>query len=98
MMYVKIHRSEHSVITAVCDKYLLGKTISQGNAELSITESFYKGELKDKQEVIAILKKASNVNLVGEESVSCGIEANIITEDHVIVIGGIQHAQFYSLK
>ena len=98
MMYVKIHKYEHTEITAVCEKDLLGKRIQQGDAELAITESFYKGELKSKQEVIEILKKASNANLVGEEAVACGIAAKIITEDAAIMIGGIPHAQFYALE
>tara|TARA_Y100000310_G_scaffold319891_1_gene375703 strand:- start:3053 stop:3346 length:294 start_codon:yes stop_codon:yes gene_type:complete len=97
-MYVKIHESEHSEVVAVCDKSLLGRKISNKNMELNISESFYKGELKEKEEVIKILKEASNANLVGEESISCGIEAEIISEDSVVSVGGIKHAQFYSLE
>ena len=47
MMYVKIHESEHSEVVAVCDKSLLGRKISNKNMELNISESFYKGELKE---------------------------------------------------
>ncbi len=98
MMYVKIHESEHSVVVAVCDESLLGKKISNKDIELNISESFYKGELKEKEEVINILKEASNANLAGDESVSCGIEAGIISEDSVLSVGGVKHAQFYSLE
>lgn len=98
MMYVKIHRSKHSEVIAVCDKNLIGKKISQGAVELIITESFYKGDLMAKEKVIELLTSATNANLVGEESVSCGVAAKIITEDSIITIGGIKHAQFYSLS
>ncbi len=96
MMYVKIHRSEHTEIIAVCDKNLLGKKITENALELSIKKSFYKGELMEKEEVIRLLKTADNTNLVGDEAVSCGLEAGIITEDSIMIIGGLKHAQFYS--
>jgi len=97
MMYVKIHRSEHSEIIAVCDENLLGKKIKENEFELSILESFYKGELMDKNFVIALLKNASNANLVGEEAVSCGLVAGVIDKSSIITIGGVKHAQFYSV-
>tara|TARA_Y100000310_G_C20465682_1_gene707539 strand:+ start:9 stop:338 length:330 start_codon:yes stop_codon:yes gene_type:complete len=95
MMYLKIHESEHSRVIAVCDESLIGKKISK---ELNISESFYKGELKEKEEVIKILKESSNANLIGDEAVSCGIEAGIISKDSILLIGGIKHAQFYSFE
>ncbi|MDP3917020.1 MAG: DUF424 family protein [Nanoarchaeota archaeon] len=96
MMYVKIHRSEHTEIIAVCDKSLLGKTVNGEGRQAVIQPEFYKGKLMNKDEVINLLKSASNANLFGEESVSCGIEAKIISEGHIITIGGVKHAQFYS--
>ncbi len=96
-MYLKIHETEESSIIAICDEDLLGKKITEDDKELNISENFYKGELKNKEEVIEILKDASNVNLIGEESVSCGIEAGIISEENVLEIGGIKHAQFYNI-
>lgn len=98
MMYIKIHKSEHSVVVAVCDEYLLGKIIKEGDREIKISNEFYNGKLMNKDQVIKILKEASNVNLIGDEAVSCGIEANIILEEHIMTIGGTKHAQFYSLE
>ena len=97
MMYLKIHDSGESTVVAVCDENLLGKKITDGEKEINISESFYKGELKNKEEVIEILKQSSNVNLSGEESVSCGIEAEIISEENIIEIKGVKHAQFYRI-
>jgi uncharacterized protein len=96
-MYLKLHNSEESTVVAVCDKSLLGKIITEGEKELNISEDFYKGELKNKEEVIEILKQATNANLIGEESISCGIEAKIISEENIIEIKGVKHAQFYNI-
>jgi len=43
--------------------------------------------------VILAMKKAYIVNLVGEESVECGIEAGLISKGNIIRIGGVPHAQ-----
>jgi len=98
MMYVKIHQSEHTEIVAVCDENLLGKTIKEGEKEIIISENFFKGELKKEKEVVEILKQSSNANLIGNESVECGLLAKIITEDNMLFCGGVKHAQFYSLE
>ena len=96
-MYVKIHKSEHTEIVAACDESLLGKKIRDGDLELHITKEFYKGDLKSKEEVIKLLKSAQSANLIGEESVSAGIEAKIISEESIATVGGVKHAQFYTV-
>jgi len=39
------------------------------------------------------LKDATIANLVGEQSVACGIDSGIVDEHCVITIDGIPHAQ-----
>jgi hypothetical protein len=97
MLYVKIHKSENSEVVAVCDKELIGKELVEDEKELKISPEFYKGELNSKEEIIKILKDSECANLVGEQAVSCGIEAGIILRDHIIKIGGVSHAQFYKM-
>ena len=100
-MYVKIHNSGahggNRNVVAVCDEDLLGKVLKGDNIEFKVTESFYKGEIKSEQEIILILKKSSNINLVGKMSIAAGIKANVITEENVIMMGGIPHAQAFTL-
>ncbi len=98
MMYAKIHKSEHQEVIAICDKDILGKTFTEGERELIISEGFYKGELLEESEVLELLKDVSNVNFSGEEATSCGLKSGIISEDHIIMIGGVKHAQFFTLE
>ena len=98
MMYVKIHRSAHTEIIAACDKNLIGRKIKEDALEIFVSEDFYKGDLMEKKEVVALLKTSSNTNLVGEVAFLCGLEAGIITIFSVIIIGGTKHAQFYSIS
>jgi len=99
-MYVKTHANSgegnHRCVIAVCDKNLLGKTLQQGDIEIKVSESFYKGELKEEAEVIVLLKDASNVNLIGKESVAAGIKAGVVEKENVIIIQGVPHAQYIS--
>jgi len=100
-MYIKIHRTNTNYgireIVAVCDEDLLGKTIKGGKIEIKISESFYKGEKKSELYIIEILKKSTNINLIGKESVAAGLKAGIISQENVIDIGGIPHAQAFSV-
>ncbi len=100
-MYIKIHgtNTDYGIreVVAVCDENLLGKTIRGNNLQIKISESFYKGEKKSESEIIEILKKSANVNLIGKESVAAGLKAGIISKENVIDIGGIPHAQSFSV-
>ena len=97
MMYVKIHESEHQKVIAICDEGLMGKIISDGSKEINISEDFYKGDLMDEEQVLELLKDVSNANFTGDEAVACGIKCGLINEQNIITIGGVKHAQFYSL-
>ncbi len=100
-MYVKIHsagaHAGNRQIVAVCDDDLLGKVLREKGIEFKVSESFYKGEKKTEAEVIAILKTASNINLVGKQAVEAGLKANVISKENVVVIQGVPHAQAFTL-
>ncbi len=94
-MYVKIHESEKAKIIAVCDEDLIGKEFEEGNLYIKISESFFKGEKKNKEEVKKILKDANNINFVGKESVSIAIELGFVDKKNVLKIKGVPHAQYF---
>ena len=82
-MLVKIHESYRKIV-AVCDKELLGKRFVEGKTQIYVKEDFYKGEEKNEEETIRILKKAqaddATFNLVCEQSTQTGIKAGVIDE------------------
>lgn len=95
-MYVKLHKGS-SVILAVCDEELIGKTFEEGELHLEVNENFYKGEKKTKDEVIKLMKNIKYVNVVGKESVAVAIEAKLINKKNVLIINGVPHAQSFVL-
>lgn len=93
-MYIKIHNTGDRAVIAVADKELIGKTIEENNLELKITERFYKGEEKTEEEIIEILKKATNVNLVGKKTINAALKAGVISKENILTIQNIPHAQY----
>ncbi len=92
-MIVKIHKRENRTVVAVCDSDLVGRKFEEGERQLDLTGDFYKGEERDDKEVGDIIRNADIVNLVGPNAVKIGLQEEVITQDHVITIAGIPHAQ-----
>ena len=74
-MQIKIHKAYRTIVT-VCDSNLIGKTFEQGIKQIEIRENFFKGDEKNKHEVIEILKQMdkedATFNLVGNEYILIG--------------------------
>ncbi|MDI3539438.1 MAG: uncharacterized protein PWR29_1695 [Methanolobus sp.] len=96
-MYLKIHKAGESVIVAVCDRELLGKSLREGNINVTISEEFYKGDLVSEDDVMAVITKAGNVNLFGDKVVSCAVKCGVVDPSSVKIIDGVAHAQVFRI-
>ncbi|NLI62221.1 MAG: DUF424 family protein [Methanosarcinaceae archaeon] len=94
-LYIKIHERDKNILIAVCDKELIGTKLKYKKREIEISESFYKGEEKTTEEICNILKNATNVNIMGEKSINCAINAGIIDSNFVIYIENVPHALYF---
>ncbi len=94
-MFINVIKSYRDVV-AVCDAELLGKYFEEGNFQLDVKESFYKGNKVSEEEAIRImqdmLEEDATFNIVGEESVRAAIKAGIIDKESVGKIQGIPFA------
>lgn len=94
-MFIKVIRSYRDVV-AICDSSILGKRFEQGNFQLDIKESFYKGEEVSEEKAIEILKSMSKedatFNIAGENAVNAAIKAGVISKESVGKIQGIPFA------
>lgn len=95
MIYLKINKTEQNEIIAVCDSDLMGKKFSENGLNLDINEIFYKGDIIDEKEIIKILKKSRNINIVGKESIKLAVKAGIINKENIIKIKNIPHAMVF---
>jgi len=91
-MQIKIHEAYRQIV-AICDSDLIGKTYSEGIREIQIRENFFKGEEKNKEEVLEILKEMNRedatFNIVGIESVNAALEAGVIDKAGIFEIDNI---------
>lgn len=94
MFCVKIHVREGEVLVAACDRELLGKTLSSGDVELHVNESFYGGDVKDVGELRGILAEVTIANLVGNRAVEAAVALGHVNPECTLSVGGVKHAQF----
>ena len=95
MIYVKVHKGL-SRVAAFCDEELLGKTLKDGKICLTVSEYFYGGDKRNKEEAKEIMKNSENINLVGKECVEIALDLKIIDKNSIIYIKGVPHAQAIS--
>ncbi len=94
MIYVKVYRTGAEVLVAACDQEIIGMKFREGELIVWAKESFYKGDLVTRGELVQLLRSCTIANLVGEEAVSAGLEAGILDEENIIEVQGVPHAQF----
>jgi hypothetical protein len=92
-LVAKVHKREDRTVVAVCDAALLGQKFTEGDRQLDLSGDFYKGDEMDEKAVGDLIRNADVVNLVGEEAIKIGLQEEVITQDHVITIANIPHAQ-----
>lgn len=97
-MLINIIKSYRDVV-AICDSELLGKKLEQGEFQLEVKESFFKGEETNEEKAIELMKIMSQddatFNIVGEKSVNTALKAGIITEQGIKKIQGVPFALIF---
>ncbi|HLC86209.1 MAG TPA: DUF424 family protein [Candidatus Nanoarchaeia archaeon] len=92
-VYIKIHFSENRKVVAICDQNILGKTFSEGEKQLVVSERFFKGELVEfnaswKNE----LYDADSINFVGRDAIFIGLNFGMINKEEVLTIENVPYA------
>ena len=94
-MYFTINekKTEHGLLVIITDSNLIDKKFEEGKLQLDLTKKFYSGEEKNKEEAIEIIKRARHLHLTGENSVSLGINLNLVDRQTILEVSGIPHAE-----
>ena len=93
MIYVRLHTSRDGIILAACDEDTLGNTYRGDGMRITVSESFYNGELVPEEAFVERMRSAVIMNLVGERAIALAIENGYVDEDNVLIIGETKHAQ-----
>jgi uncharacterized protein len=78
-----------SLMISVCDLDLVGKTLNQGEAVISLSREYFQEEVIEKEQAADLLNKCSIANLVGEKIVAMAISMGLAKEVSIKRICGI---------
>ena len=94
-MFIKIQESYRHVV-GICDKELLGKKFEQGNFQLDVKESFFKGKEVSEEQAIQIIQNMSiedaTFNIIGPKSTQLALKLGIINKKGIKTIDNVPFA------
>jgi len=93
MILCKIHVHENDRILAACDQEILGMTFRGDGIKIKVSEIFYGGEPVSEEVFMERTKSVTIMNLVGNCVVEKAVKEGLVSEQSVMVIGGVKHAQ-----
>ena len=96
-VYVNLKKVGRTVLLAVCDCDLLGKTLRQGKIVFHVKDEFYNGGKVGVDEAVNMIANSTIVNMVGKNCVGKAIERGYVHPDAVLNIEGVPHAQIVKL-
>ncbi len=89
----KIHKSNSDILIAISDSNLIGSVLKDGDIEFEITESFYGHDKVSFDSILHDLEKATIINAIGKNTIELLIKNKFISEESLLVIAGVPHAQ-----
>ena len=79
----------------VCDKELVGRTLTDGKFEMHLSEEFFSGDLLDGREVLRLLKGSSIISLAGNRAVGLAVENKLGTKEAVRMVEDVPFLMIY---
>ncbi len=91
--YISIVEANGETLLAACDEDAAGKIFEDDKARLSVSRQFYCGKTCEENELIAVMRTATIINLTGNKCVEIAVKNGFVKKHGVLNIGGISHAQ-----
>ncbi|QLH11447.1 MULTISPECIES: DUF424 domain-containing protein [Nitrosarchaeum] len=86
---VKTTEYQKNLMLNICDAELLGKSISENELTMKISESYYGNEIIEIDEAKKLLESSNIINMVGKDTISLSLELGIGSENGVKKISGV---------
>ena len=94
-MIVRVIKSYRDIV-AICDSDLIGKRFEEGDFQIEVKESFFKGEETPHEKVLELLydmsKEDATFNIIGKNSVGCALKAGIIKKEGITEVAKVPFA------
>lgn len=89
-MFLRIHRSmSNKEIVGICDRELIGQTLTEGDVSVEITESFFGNEPVSEEVIIRVLNTSDNISLFGKRCIDLAIDKGILEKESCRIIAGV---------
>ena len=85
----RVINSQNNKIVNMCDPDLLGKTVVDGDLNLTISKDYYGEKIIDESEARILLENSTSINMVGENTISFSIGLGIGSKNAVKKINDI---------
>jgi len=96
-VYCKTYETQNGTVLAACDEEIIGKNLVEGQYDVTIETTFYKGEIVKEEELAQMLSGAASINLFGKKTVSVALKQGFLTEKDIIRIAGVEHAVIFKM-
>jgi len=93
---MKVYHQGREVLVAAADADLIGKTFREGRFKIEVSR-FYEGDVVTEASFVDHLRSATIGNFVGRETVDAAMRAGFVSEEGILWIGGVPHAQLVTM-
>lgn len=90
---MKVYHQGKETLVAAADADLIGKTFREGKFKIEVGK-FYEGDVVSEEMFVSHLHLATIGNFVGQETIQAAMGAGFVSDDGILWINGVPHAQF----
>ena len=90
---MKVYHRGKETLVAAADADLVGRTFREGKFKIEVGK-FYEGDVVSEEAFLSNLRLATIGNFVGAETIDAAKNAGFVSDDGILWIGGVPHAQF----
>jgi len=90
---MKVYHQGKETLVAAADADLVGQTFREGKFKIEVGH-FYEGDVVSEERFVAELRLATIGNFVGRETIEAAKDAGFVSDDGILWISGVPHAQF----
>jgi uncharacterized protein len=90
---MKVYHQGKETLVAAADADLIGKTFREGKFKIEVGK-FYEGDVVTEERFVSELRLATIGNFVGRETIDAAKEAGFVSDEGILWINGVPHAQF----
>jgi hypothetical protein len=79
----------------ICDRELIGKTLTDGNVKMHLSEEYFSGDILGEDEVVHLIQGSSIISLAGQGAVGLAVEHRMASKEAVKLVDGVPFLMIY---